>query len=76
MKILIKEYENYMRINKINVRTFILSQFKNIQILSNILMSNTKLPTLYAIADAQRCSRYDKNKEKLVLYRGFNYQRY
>jgi len=49
MKILIKEYENYMRINKINVRTFILSQFKNIQLLSNILMSNTKLPTLYTI---------------------------
>ena len=69
----VKEYENYMENNKIDVHSFILDQFKNIQILSNSLMSKTKLPTLYAIAGTPRYSRYGKNKEKLVLYRGFNY---
>ena len=69
----IKEYENYMKTNKIDLNSFVLEQFKNIQILSNSLSSNKKLPTLYAIAGTPRYSRYGKNKEKLVLYRGFNY---
>jgi hypothetical protein len=63
-----------MENNKIDIYSFLLDQFKNIQILSNSLMSKTKLPTLYAIAGTPRYSRYGKNKEKLVLYRGFNYQ--
>ena len=69
----VKEYENYMENNKIDIYDFILEQFKNIQILSNSLMSKTKLPTLYAIAGTPRYSKYGKNKEKIVLYRGFNY---
>lgn len=69
----VKEYENYMENNKIDIYDFILEQFKNIQILSNSLMSQTKLPTLYTIAGPPRYSKYGKNKEKLVLYRGFNY---
>jgi hypothetical protein len=69
----IKGLEEYMEKNKIDVNAFILEQFKNIQILSNSLMSPTKLPTLYAIAGNPRYSRYGKNKEKLVLFRGFNY---
>jgi hypothetical protein len=69
----VKEYENYMENNKIDIYDFILEQFKNIQILSNSLMSQTKLPTLYTIAGTPHYSKYGKNKEKLVLYRGFNY---
>ena len=69
----VKAYENYMENNKIDIYYFILEQFKNIQILSNSLMSQTKLPTLYTIAGPPRYSKYGKNKEKLVLYRGFNY---
>ena len=70
----VKEYENYMENHKIDIYDFILEQFKNIQILSNSLMSTTKLPTLYAIAGTPSYSRYGKKKEKLILYRGFNYQ--
>jgi hypothetical protein len=46
----IKGLEEYMKQNKIDVNAFILGQLKNIQILSNSLMSKTKLPTLYAVA--------------------------
>jgi len=70
----VKEYQEYMRENNLNVFSFLQGQLKNIQILCNSLM--TKLPTLYAVADTPRYSRYGKNKEKLVLYRGFNYPRY
>ena len=70
----VKEYKKYMRENDLDIYSFIQGQLKNIQILSNSLM--TKLPTLYAIADTPRYSRYGKNKEKLVLFKGFNYLRY
>ncbi len=69
----VKEYENYMENNKIDIYSFLLGQFKNIQILSNSLMSEKKLSTIYAIADTPRYTRYGENKEKLVLYRGFKY---
>lgn len=52
-----------MENNKIDIFYFILEQFKNIQILSNSLMSKTKLPTLYAIAGTPRYSRYGKTKK-------------
>ena len=60
----INELEEYMKKNKIDVNAFILGQYKNIQILSNSLMSNTKLPTLYAVAGTPRYSRYGKTKKR------------
>ena len=69
----VKEYESYMQVNKLNIKSFIQGQFKNIQILSNSL---AKLPPLNAVVDIPRYSKYGKTKEKLVLYRGFNYIRY
>jgi hypothetical protein len=72
----VKEYKQYIEDNKLDLYIFIQEQFKNIQILSNSLISETKLPTLNAVADTPRYSKYGKNKEKLVLFRGFNYPRY
>jgi len=70
----IKLYEEYMRENNLNVFSFIQGQLKNIQILYNSL--KTKLPPLYAITDIPHSTKYKKRKEKLILYRGFNYPRY
>lgn len=72
----VTEYQEYIDTNKLDIYSFIQGQFKNIQILSNSLISETKLPTLNAVADTPRYSKYGKNKEKLVLFRGFNYPRY
>jgi len=69
----VKLYEKHIKSNKINIIDFFQGQLKNIQILFNSL---TKLPSLNSIVDIPRYSKYGKNKEKLVLYRGFNYPRY
>jgi|UniRef100_A0A6C0CDU9 hypothetical protein len=69
----INEYEDYIKANAIDIFTFVLEQFKNIQILYNSLA--TKLPPFSAVLEAsQFASR--RRREKLVLYRGFNYPRY
>jgi hypothetical protein len=62
--------EKYMEKNKIDVNAFILEQFKNIQILSNVLMK--KIPKCNAVVDIQRYGKR-KRQETIVLYRGFNY---
>jgi hypothetical protein len=63
----INEYEDYIKENAIDIFGFVLEQFKNIQILHNSLA--TKLPSFSAVINIRR-------KERLVLYRGFNYPRY
>jgi len=72
----VKDFEKYMKKNKRNINGFILGQLKNIQILSNALMR--KLPRCDAVFDIPRYSRGRRQErdETLVLYRGFNYQRY
>jgi len=70
----VKEYEEYMKKNEINLNSFIRGQLKNIQILYNSLM--TKLPPCYSVIVIPHYSKRRQNKEKLVLYRGFNYPRY
>jgi hypothetical protein len=72
----IKEYEEYMKEKEIDLNSFILGQLKNIQILYNSLIKETKTPTCYSVIDIPRYSRSRYKKEKLVLYRGFNYPRY
>jgi hypothetical protein len=69
----INSYEEYMKENDIDIFRFILEQFKNIQILHNCLA--TKLPPLNAVIDTPRLTR-KRHREKLVLFRGFNYPRY
>jgi hypothetical protein len=63
----INSYEDYIKANDIDIYSFVLEQFKNIQILYNSLA--TKLPTFNAVINIRR-------KERLVLFRGFNYPRY
>lgn len=63
----ISEYEDYIKTNDIDIFSFVLEQFKNIQILHNSLA--TKLPPFSAVINIRR-------RERLVLYRGFNYPRY
>jgi hypothetical protein len=70
----IKDYEEYMKENEINIYNFILEQLKNIQILYNSLA--TKLPPLYAIVNIPRYSQRRQSRERMVLFRGFNYPRY
>ena len=70
----IKAYDEYMKEKEINVYNFLLEQLKNIQILYNSLA--TKLPPLYAIVDIPRYSKRRQSKERLILFRGFNYPRY
>lgn len=70
----IKEYEEYMKENGINIYSFVFEQLKNIQILYNSLA--TKLPPLYAVLDIPRYSKRRPAKERLILFRGFNYPRY
>uniref|UniRef100_A0A6C0K8U4 Uncharacterized protein n=1 Tax=viral metagenome TaxID=1070528 RepID=A0A6C0K8U4_9ZZZZ len=69
----INSYEEYMKANYIDIFRFVLEQFKNIQILHNCLA--TKLPPLNAFVDTSRLTR-KRHREKLVLFRGFNYPRY
>jgi hypothetical protein len=69
----INSYEEYMKANDIDIFRFVLEQFKNIQILHNCLA--TKLPPLNAFVDTPRLTR-KRHREKLVLFRGFNYPRY
>jgi hypothetical protein len=69
----INSYEDYIKANDIDIYSFVLEQFKNIQILYNSLA--TKLPTFNAVLDASQYTRR-RHGEKLVLYRGFNYPRY
>jgi len=70
----IKAYLEYMKENEINVYNFILEQLINIQILYNSLA--TKLPPLYSVINIPRYSKRRQSKEKMVLFRGFNYPRY
>ena len=63
----INAYEDYIKANDIDIFSFVLEQFKNIQILHNSLA--TKLPPFSAVINIRR-------RERLVLYRGFNYPRY
>ena len=69
----INSYEDYMKANDIDIYSFVLEQFKNIQILHNSLA--TKLPTFNAVLDTSQYTRR-RHGEKLVLFRGFNYPRY
>jgi hypothetical protein len=68
--------KEYMEKNKIDVNLFIKEQFKNIQILSNVLMK--KIPKCNAVVDIPRYGKRKRQDKKgsLVLYRGFNYPRY
>ena len=70
----VKEYEKYMKLDGIDINTFILEQFKNMQILCNSLMK--KLPMCYAVVDMPRYTKRRQKKEKIILFRGFNYPRY
>lgn len=66
----VKKFETYMNSNGIDIKTFFQEQLKNILILSNALSSLPRIP------DVVSMPRYNKSKnhrEKLVLYRGFNY---
>lgn len=69
----INAYEDYIKANDIDIFSFVLEQFKNIQILHNSLA--TKLPPSSVVfSNRQGSSR--RRPERLVLYRGFNYPRY
>jgi len=70
----IKEYEEYIEENDINKYIFFSEQLKNIQKLYKTIL--IKIPTCNSILTIHRDSKSRKKVEKIVLYRGFNYQRY
>jgi hypothetical protein len=66
----VKKFETYMNSKGIDIKTFFKEQLKNILILFNTLSSLPRIPDVITMP---RYNKSRENRDKLVLFRGFNY---